>query len=215
MNIIILGLPGSGKGTQSKILVKKLNLFYFEAGSFSRKLAKKDTKIREIVNSGRLIPEKKMTRLVFDYLEKNVPASSVSGILFDGYPRFLGQFIALKNWLANRGEAIDWVILLEINESEVIRRLSARRFCPRCSLIYNLITNPPSNDSLCDKCKMPLIQREDDKEEVIKNRLNEYKNNVLPLINSIKKENFFVKVNGEKQIDEVTREIIEKIGFKK
>lgn len=213
MNIVVLGLPGSGKGTQSKLLAERLKLFYFEAGGFSRDLAKRDARIRKIVSSGKLIPEEEMTRLVFDYLEKNVPSSS--GILFDGYPRFVGQFLALKNWLASRGEEIDWVIFLEVAESEIIRRLSARRFCPRCLLVYNLITNPPQDDSLCDRCKMPLMQREDDRREVVENRIQEYKNNVLPLINLIQDEKFFLKVDGEKPIDEVTREIVKKIGFSK
>jgi adenylate kinase len=210
MNIIILGLPGSGKGTQSKILTDKLDLFYFEAGGFSRELAQKDPEIRDIVNSGKLIPEEKMTGLVFDYLEKNVPEGK--DILFDGYPRFVGQFLSLKDWLSSRGKKIDWVIFLDVDEEESIKRLSSRRVCPQCGKVYNLVTNPPLNDSICDTCKATLLQREDDKEEVIRKRFEEYKNNVLPLVDLIKDEPFFIRVNGEAKIDVVTKEIFEKIG---
>jgi len=211
MNIIILGLPGSGKGTQSKILAQKLNLFYFEAGGFSRQLAKTNSSIKEIVDSGRLIPEEEMTKLVFDYLEKNVPLEK--DILFDGYPRFVGQFEALRNWMASRGKKIDWVIFLEVDEEESIKRLSSRRVCPKCGSVYNLITNPPKKDTICDVCQVPLFQREDDKEEVIRRRFEEYKKNVLPLVDFIRNEDFFIKVNGEAKIEDVTAEILEKIGI--
>lgn len=211
MNIIILGLPGSGKGTQSKVLSDKLGLFYFEAGGFSRQLASTDPSIKKIIDSGKLIPEEKMTELVFQYLEKNVPIGK--DILFDGYPRFVGQFLALKDWLEKRGKKIDWVIFLEVDAKEAIKRLSSRRICPNCGRVYNLITNPPQNDSLCDVCKVPLMQREDDKEEVIRERFEEYNANVLPLINLIKNENFFLKIDGERKIDDVTKEIFQKIGF--
>jgi len=211
MNIIILGLPGSGKGTQSKILSERLDLFYFEAGGFSRQLAKTNPSIKEIVNSGRLIPEEEMTKLVFDYLEKNVPLEK--DILFDGYPRFVGQFEALKNWMASRGKKIDWVIFLEVDEEESIKRLSSRRVCPKCGSVYNLITNPPKKDTICDVCQVSLFQRADDKEEVIRRRFEEYKKNVLPLVDFIRNEDFFIKVNGEAKIEDVTAEILEKIGI--
>ncbi|BCX14552.1 MAG: adenylate kinase [Patescibacteria group bacterium] len=213
MNIIILGLPGSGKGTQSKIISEKLGLFYFEAGAFSRQLAKTDSSIREIVNSGKLIPEKKMTELVFDYLDRNVPKEK--DILFDGYPRFLGQFLDLEKWLDKRDKKVDYVVFLEVDEEESIKRLSSRRVCPKCGAVYNLLTNPPHVDNICDVCDETLVQREDDKEEVVRRRFIEYKENVLPLLDFLRNKDYFVKVNGEAKIDEVTAEILERIGWSK
>ena len=140
MNLIILGPPGSGKGTQARLLASALGLFYFETGKFSRELAKKDPRIDEIINKrGELIPEEEMTSYVRESLEEKVP--NAQKILFDGYPRFVTQYKFLESWLRGKNSKIDKVILLEVSEKEVIRRLSARRMVKETGLIPGI--NPP------------------------------------------------------------------------
>lgn len=195
MIIIILGPPGSGKGTQAQLLADKLGLFYFESGRFSRELAKKDSRIAKVIGRGDLIPEDEMTKYVSEYLEEDV--RDVNNILFDGYPRFVTQYKFLKDWLKSKGAEIDYVILLEVGEKEIIKRLSARRADKKTGKIYNLITNPPPKDIP----KSRLVQRRDDKPEVIKERLNEYRKNTLPMINFIKKEGILIEVDGEQPIE--------------
>ena len=206
MNIVLLGLPGSGKGTQAEKIVEKLGVYYFEAGKFARNLAKTNSEIKRLVDSGKLIPQEKMTKYVQDFLEKNVPERS--DVLFEGYPRFIGQYLFLKKWLARRGKKIDKIIMLDVDKEEVIKRLSARRMCEDDGKIYNLITNPPKKGD----CKGRLIQREDDKPEVIRKRFEEYEENVMPLVRYIEKEGKLIHVNGARSIDKVAGDIFKKLG---
>lgn len=205
MNIVLLGLPGSGKGTQAERIVKRLGIYYFEAGRFARDLAKTNAKIREIIDAGELIPQERMTGYVQEFLEKNV--SKEKDILFEGYPRFIGQYLFLKKWLAQRNKKIDKIIILDVDKEEVLRRLSARRMCEDDGKIYNLITNPPKKGD----CKGRLIQREDDKPKVIKKRFEEYEENVMPLVRYVEKEGKLIHINGAQTIDRVTRDIFKKL----
>lgn len=207
MNIIILGPPGSGKGTQARRIVEFLNLFYFESGEFSRKLAKASPRIEKIVGGGGLIPEEEMTKYVAEYLEKEIPGGR--NILFDGYPRFITQYKFLEHWLENEGSRIDKVFLFEVSDKETIRRLSARRICGKCGTVYNLITNPPPGERC--KCGGELIQRDDDKPEVIKERLKVYKENTLPMVEYIEKRGILERVDAERPIDTIYLDLIQRI----
>jgi adenylate kinase len=206
MNIVILGPPGSGKGTQARLLSEALNLFYFESGRFSRELAKENSRIRKIIKKGELIPEKEMTSYVSEYIEKMAP--DAQNIIFDGYPRFVTQFKFLVRWLKERKSRIDKVFLLRVSEKEVVRRLSARRRDDETGKIYNLITNPPPKSVP----KARLIQREDDKPKVIKERLKEYSRNTLPMIDYVKRESILEVIDGERPIDVIHRDIISRVS---
>ena len=207
MNIIVLGPPGSGKGTQSKRLVKALGLEYFSAGDFSRKLAEYNPRIKKIVESGDLISDEEMTRYVSKFLDSEY--KDVTKILFDGYPRFVDQYTFLKEWLTKRGSESIMAVYLELSEETVIERLSSRRICEVCGNEYNLVTNPPKGDT-CE-CGGKLIQRADDNSGSIKERLIVYKENVEPLITHLDGEGILIKINGDQKIGVITDEILKKL----
>lgn len=203
MNIIILGPPGSGKGTQAKKLSETFNLYYFESGGFVRELAKKNSRIKGILERGELVPEEEMTRYVSEYLGDKVP--TMDNIVFDGYPRFINQYKFLKKWLENKGSKINKVFLLEVSDNEVIKRLSARRICERCTAVYNLVTNPPPGE-MC-QCMGRLIQRQDDKPQVIRERLEGFRRETLPMVEYIESEGLLQRINGERPIEVIFSDI--------
>jgi len=207
MNIIILGPPGSGKGTQAKLLAEKLSLYHFQTGKFSRNLAKRDPRIKKIIDSGKLIPEQEMTSYVSKYLEEKVP--DAEDILFEGYPRFITQHEYLKGWMQSKGRKINAVISLDISEKEAIRRLSARRICEQCGDVYNLITNPPSGDKC--RCGGKLIQREDDSPKSIIVRFKYYKDNTKKLIDYVEKTGNLIRVDGERPIKVIFEDIMARL----
>ena len=203
MNVVLLGLPGSGKGTQAELISKEFNLYYFQTGEFSRKLALKNLRIRKIVEKGELIPEKEMTKYVLEYLDEELPQGK--NILFEGFPRFVSQFENLEGWLKIRGQKVDKVLFLNLSEEEVIRRLSSRRICKICGKVYNLITNPPKGKN-CE-CGGGLEQRSDDNIKSIKIRLKYYRENTGVLVNYLERLGRLAKINAERPILEIFEDI--------
>lgn len=208
MNIILLGPPGSGKGTQAEILAEKLDLYYFQTGRLSRELAKEDKRIKEIVDSGKLIPEEEMTMYVIDFLKEKKP--DLEDILFEGFPRFISQYEALENFLRKKGDDIDAVISLDVSKDVAIKRISSRRICEKCGEVYNLITNPPPKDGKC-KCGGKLIQRQDDKPESVKTRFEYYEADTKELIDYLDSKGKLIRINGEREIDEIAKDILKEI----
>ena len=209
MNIVILGAPGSGKGTQSEIIAKKLKLFYLQTGKLSRDWAKKDERIKKIVEDGELVPEKEMTEYVKKYLEEKVPDGK--NILFEGFPRFISQYKDYNEWLKSRGQQIDVVISLDITEEEAIRRLSLRRICDKCGEIYNLITNPPPKQNMC-RCGGRLIQRSDDNPKSIKVRFKYYHDNTKKLIDYLDEKGKLIRVDADRPIDVIFDDILNRLA---
>lgn len=208
MNILIFGPQGSGKGTQAKLLTDEFGLFYFESGDFLRKIAKKDERVDRIINKeGKLLPDEETFKLTKKHLEKNTPERD--GMILDGYPRTPRQYELLKEWLSEKGYDIDHAILLEISEKESIRRLSARRVCKDCGTIYNLITNPPPEGG-CE-CGGKLVQRPDDRPEAIKTRLEQYDKLTKPLIKIYEEEGKLMRVDGERPIEVIFEDIVERL----
>ncbi len=206
MNIVVLGLPGAGKGTQSRMIASEKGFFYFEAGGFLRELAKNNNSLREIINSGKLVPDKQMSRMVFRYLDKH--GKNCKGIIFDGYPRSISQYSDLLKWLNKRGEKIDLILFFELPVGEAVKRLSSRRVCPTCGRVYNLITDPPKEPNLCDFCKVELLQREDDTEDVIRERFNKQKESLLPLVELANKQDNFYRIDAFQPIEKVYKDTI-------
>jgi len=195
MNIILLGYPGSGKGTQAKVLSQKLGVFHVSTGDiFREELVRKTPVGQEVagyLSAGRLVPDK----LVLEVLKARLNMET-RGLLFDGFPRTVDQAEGLDNWFAGRGQSIDAVLFLNVTEDEVARRLGARRTCTGCYRIYNAITSPPAKENVCDACSKPLAVREDDKPEVVKRRIQVYKDQTEPLLAYYHASGNFLQVDG-------------------
>ncbi|MBI4351033.1 MAG: adenylate kinase [Elusimicrobia bacterium] len=195
MNIILLGYPGSGKGTQAKVLSQKLGMFHVSTGDiFREELAKKTPLGQEVggyLSAGRLVPDK----LVLEVLKARLNTET-RGLLFDGFPRTVDQAEGLDNWFTARGQAIDAVIFLNVPEEEVARRLGARRTCTGCARIYNTVTSPPAKENVCDACGKPLAVREDDMPAVVARRIQVYKDQTEPLLAYYRSSGNFYEADG-------------------
>jgi adenylate kinase len=209
MNLTILGKQASGKGTQAELLAKKFGLFRVEMGNILKEIAKTDPKINEMVNvKGELVPDEVTFKVAVDYIKKNYKGNG--GILFDGYPRSEGQYQLLKEWMKNRGEELERVIWLEISDKEAINRISARRVCEKCGNVYNLNTNPPPSKDICE-CGGRLVQRKDDSPDAVRKRLKWSKEVMRPLLKTFKEEGKLIEVDGERPIEVIFDDIVEKL----
>lgn len=206
MNIILLGYPGSGKGTQAKVLSQKLGLFHVSTGDiFREELASKTElgqKVAGYLSAGRLVPD----GVVLEVLKARL-GKETRGLLFDGFPRTVEQAEGLDVWFESRGQAIDAVLFLDVPEAEVARRLGARRTCSGCGKIYNTITNPPAKEDVCDVCGKPLTIRADDKADVIARRIQVYKDQTEPLLAYYRASGNFKAVDGSKESSSVAEEV--------
>jgi adenylate kinase len=202
MNILLIGPQGSGKGTQAQLLVGEFGLYYVESGEILRAAAKSDPVIDRLINKeGKLLPDDITFRLVTDKLERERPQRD--GILFDGFPRSVSQFELLDDWLSQMGKKINLTILIEISEEVSVKRLSARRIDPTNGKIYNLVTEPPPPEVDINS----LVQREDDKPEAIKKRLELYKQVTGPLVERLDAAGTLKVVGGERPIEIIYEEI--------
>lgn len=208
MNLVILGPQGSGKGTQAELLMHKFDLNRFEAGKIFRNIADSDkpyaAEVKAAIDQGQLAPDKYTQAITEEFLEKH---QNGKGFIFDGNPRTLEQYKWFKEMMAKYQQKIDWIINIEISEAETIKRLSARRTCAKCGEVYNLITNPPQGTA-CDKCGGVLEQREDDKPEAIKSRLNIYRTQTHPVFEQALAEGIGFEVNGEQPIAAIQEQIL-------
>ena len=209
MNIVLLGPPGSGKGTQAKRLAETQNLKHLSTGDAFRDAIKSETELgREIkgfVESGKLVPDHLTSEVVFEKLKS---LKGGNGILLDGYPRTLEQVHALENFAKKENINLHLVLNLEVKTDDLVKRLSARRQCPKCKEVYNLETRAPKEAGKCDIDGEAIIQRDDDKAEVIQKRLLVYESQTAPILEHFKGKDNFFSVNGAQDIDRVFGEIV-------
>lgn len=204
MNIILLGAPASGKGTQSELLAKRFGLYLLQTGELTRRIIKTDPELKKIYDAGQLIPHELITMHVINFLTTESP--DLKDILFEGFPRFIPQYEALETFLKEKGDDIDLIISIDVSMEESIKRLAARRICPVCGKIYNLVTNPPV-DNKCE-CGSELIQRADDNPESIKVRFEYYRDNTKELIDYLDRKGLLIRVNGERPVDEIQKDLV-------
>ena len=215
MVIIMLGAPGTGKGTQSKLLSKYYQIPHISTGDLLRDVVEKggeDAKeIKDYMDKGLLIPDEKITEL----LEKVIKSDdSKKGFILDGYPRTVSQADALGKTLKKNKMPITAVVNLETPEDEIVRRITNRLICPNCEAIYNEITAPPITEGICDVCDTKLVKRSDDTEEKIRKRLKEYKEKSYPLLGYYERTGKLFKVLVTEQVKKNEKEVLkERIWF--
>ncbi len=200
---IFIGPPGSGKGTQAKKLAEFLNYSFISTGDILREEVKRNTKIgkfaKEYMEKGLLVPDDLMLKIIKKNLKKGIR------FILDGFPRTIEQAKGLDEILKKKSLKIEKVFYLNVDEDEIIKRLSSRRVCPLCKKIYNLLVERPKNDEICDICNVKLILRDDDKEEVIKKRIEVYKKDTEKLINYYKDK--LIEIDGEGEPEKIFENI--------
>ncbi|MFO7951340.1 MAG: adenylate kinase [Bacillota bacterium] len=208
MLIILLGPPGAGKGTQAERIVNDHKLAYVSTGDILRKAVKEETplgrKARDYMDQGQLVPDHLVVEIVRERLQE---PDCGNGALLDGFPRTLDQAIFLEQMLPDIGAKIDQVILINVDEDELIERLTGRRVCSDCGANYHVKYKPPAVRNVCDQCGGDLYQRDDDTLETVKERLEVYKNQTEPLINYYKDKGLISFIDGNKNIDDVFEQI--------
>ena len=210
MNISILGAQGSGKGTQAQILAAQFDFLVFESGKELRRVAQADTSlgqsIKQVLNSGELIPDEQIYFLTKDWLS-NIPLEQ--NILFDGYPRKMSQERDLERILADRDQKIDLILFMEIADDVAVKRLLGRLHCQANEHVFNLETRPPKAPAVCDFDGSPLVRRSDETPETIRRRLTLYHEETEPLIIALEKQNLVRKINADQPVDKVTLDLID------
>jgi adenylate kinase len=204
MNFVLLGPPGAGKGTQAKLIVEKYNIVHLSTGDMFREAQKHDKELAALMSSGHLIPDEVVINMVKNRLKKD---DVVKGFLLDGFPRTVVQAEELGKMLKAENKEIAAVFYIEISSQEAVKRISGRRVCGGCGATFNVALHPSKNKDLCDKCNGGLIHRADDKEDVVRERLEVYEKQTKPLIAYYKNEGLLVNIDGLKSEEEVFGQI--------
>ncbi|MCG7410614.1 adenylate kinase [Paenibacillus sp. ACRRX] len=209
MNILFMGPPGAGKGTQAERIVTEFRIPHISTGDAFRAAMREGTpiglKAKEYIDQGLLVPDDVTVGVVRERLAQ---PDCEQGFLLDGFPRTLAQAEALDDMLEAMGRKLDHVIDLSVDRNLLLARLTGRRICKSCGATYHVIFNPPQQEGVCDKCQGELYQRSDDSEEKVGTRLDEYINKTAPLLSYYGDKGLLRQVDGEKEIDTVTSEIV-------
>jgi adenylate kinase len=213
MRIILLGKPGSGKGTQGKPLSEHYHIPTISTGDILRAAVKEKTplgiKARGYMDKGQLVPDELVLEMIGERLQER---DCQNGFILDGFPRNVEQAEALDTTLQSLEGGIDRVINFEVGDKEIIKRLSGRRTCRKCGEAYHIIFNMPLSVGICDKCGGELYQRDDDSEETIDARLKVYNEHTAPLIEHYQRQGLLVTVSGVGGIEQVREQIINAIS---
>lgn len=210
MRIILLGPPGAGKGTQAKMIEKDFGIPQLSTGDIIRLAIQNQTewgkRAEEFVKAGKLVPDEVVIGIVKEKLSSK---DLCNGFILDGFPRTLPQAEALETMLQELGIQVDAVLYFEMDSDEIVRRLSARRICEKCQTPYNLLSKPPRIDEICDNCGGKVIQRPDDRPEVIRERLRVYEEQTRPLVEFYDRKSLLKVVPSNGSIEDVYERVKE------
>lgn len=208
MRLVLLGAPGAGKGTQAKKLIEKYGIPQISTGDILRKAVADATPLgkeaKSYMDKGELVPDSVVIGLV---KERIVQDDCKRGYILDGFPRNTSQADALDKVLAEMNAPLDVALSVDVDKNYLMKRLTGRRTCKACQQMYNVFFSPPLKEGVCDKCGGELYQRDDDKEETIKKRLDVYESQTAPLIEYYSGKGILHSVQGEGSIDDIFKEI--------
>jgi len=209
MNIILMAAPGAGKGTQAELMQERLHLPHVASGDLFRDNIRHETElgkqVKEILARGDLVPDS----ITIDMIRQRIrQPDCAKGVILDGFPRTIAQAEALDKLFAERGSKVDRVLFVQVPQAKLLERLAGRWFCKVCQTPYHILWNPPKLPGVCDKEGGELIQRNDDRPEVVANRLKEYFEKTQPLIDYYRKRGLLTEINGEQDIEKVYGDIV-------
>jgi adenylate kinase len=214
MRLLIAGSPGAGKGTHGRRIARDLGVPHIATGDLLRGQIADDTplgrKAKEYVDRGDYVPDDVMVRLIESRLDQ---PDAQKGFVLDGFPRTDSQATSLDKLLADKGHAVDAVLLLEVPTDEIVRRLSGRRSCPECQRSYHMDDDPPKEDERCDNDGAALVRRSDDEPDTVRYRLKVYAERTADLIDHYDTDSIVRRVNGEATVEEVTDRINKALGL--
>ncbi|MFT9850358.1 adenylate kinase [Aneurinibacillus sp. REN35] len=210
MNIILMGLPGAGKGTQGEKIVEAFGIPHISTGDMFRAAIKEQTEMgkqaKSYMDQGLLVPDEVVIGIVKERLGK---ADCEKGFMLDGFPRTMAQAEALDATLAEMERNIDHVINIDVDRGILMDRLTGRRICKNCGATYHVIFNPPSQEGICDKCGGELYQRDDDNEATVATRLDVNIEQSAPILHYYKEKGLLRNINGQQDIDQVFEDVAE------
>lgn len=208
MNLVLMGLPGAGKGTQAEKIVEKYHIPHISTGDMFRAAINEGTELglqaKSYMDKGELVPDEVTIGIVRERLQKS---DCEKGFLLDGFPRTVAQAEALENILLELGKKIDYCIYIEVDKNILMERLTGRRICKDCGTTYHLVFNPPAKEGTCDRCGGELYQRADDNEETVQNRLEVNIKQTKSLLDFYESKGYLKTINGQQQIDQVFHDI--------
>lgn len=213
MNVILFGPPGAGKGTQAGAVCERLGVPQVATGDIFRKNLKENTELgqlaRSFMDKGQLVPDEVVWQLVEDRLGQDDVAG---GVLLDGFPRTVRQAELLVDWAERTGRGLDAVVALEVADAELVARLSGRRTCLSCGATYHVAHNPPSTKGVCDSCGNEVVQREDDNEATVRDRLATYHRQTAPVLAFFEDKGMATRVDGTGSIEAIRERVRAAIG---
>ena len=210
MDLILLGAPGAGKGTQAKMMADRWEIPQVSTGDILREAVKEGRPLgleaKSFMDRGELVPDRVVIGIIGERLEEK---DAAGGFILDGFPRTIPQAEALQEILADLGREISCVLSIEVEEEKLVVRLTGRRICRNCGQSYHLVFNPPARDGICGRCGGDLYQRDDDKEETIRQRLTVYREQTQPLVAFYESKNLIKRIDGSDSKEKIFSRIVE------